>query len=223
MNYAKRPRLTVLLFIITTGVLRMFWKKSKSGVVEDLIKIWEEHGAGENWPVSERVETLCSYLLERKNTSKLLFRDSDTGSEFATLLIQAAHVQTSYDQVFSYIKSQDSKRLMNHVSNQWNLSYDPAVASRRYFKNTGGNRGDGLSRRNPRMGKTEGIRYGSVLIAIFRWLPSTQSCAMGCRKWYCCPPIRTAIFVSHRSAIFWLLSKGHFFIIVSKLWREGNW
>ena len=104
-------------------------KEIETGVVEDLIKIWEEHGAGENWPVSERVETLCSYLLERKNTSKLLFRDSDTGSEFATLLIQAAHVQTSYDQVFSYIKSQDSKRLMitfltngtYHMIRQWLL------------------------------------------------------------------------------------------------------
>lgn len=102
-------------------------------VIEDLTKIWEGHRAGKNWPVNERVEALCTYLLEHKNISKLLFRDSDTNSEFATLLIQATHLQSVYNQIFSYLKSEDSKRLMitfisngtYHMIRQWLLEDIP--------------------------------------------------------------------------------------------------
>ena len=110
-------------------------------VIEDLTKIWEGHRAGKNWPVNERVEALCTYLLEHKNISKLLFRDSDTNSEFATLLIQATHLQSVYNQIFSYLKR--------------NLSHDSAVASRRYSENTERDRRDYSSRLAPRV-----VKYG---------------------------------------------------------------
>lgn len=101
--------------------------------IDDLVQIWETEGAGKFWPIDRRVEALCSYLLEHKQVSKLLLRDSDTNSEFVMMIFQAAHVRQIYDQIFSYAKSEDSKWLMitflangtYHMLRQWILEDIP--------------------------------------------------------------------------------------------------
>ena len=108
-------------------------KEIEMNVIADLVQIWEENGAENNWPVNKRVEALCSYLQENKRLSKLLLRDSDINSEFATLMFQAAHVRSMYEQTFAYAKSEDSKRLMitfltngtYHMVRQWILEDIP--------------------------------------------------------------------------------------------------
>ncbi|MGN0519324.1 MAG: TetR/AcrR family transcriptional regulator [Candidatus Fimenecus sp.] len=108
-------------------------KEIELDVLNDLVQIWEMEGAGKHWPVNKRVEALCNYLQEHKRVAKLLLRDSDTNSEFATLMFQAAHVRLIYDDVFSYAKSADSKRLMitfltngtYHMLRQWLLEDIP--------------------------------------------------------------------------------------------------
>lgn len=105
----------------------------ENSVITDLEEIWKANGAGQNWPLNKRIEALCTYLLENRSLSKLLFRDSDTNSEFAALLLNASHVLATYDQVFSYVKDPDSKRLMftfltngaYHVIRQWLLEDIP--------------------------------------------------------------------------------------------------
>lgn len=105
----------------------------ENSVITDLEEIWKANGAGQNWPLNKRIEALCTYLLENRSLSKLLFRDSDTNSEFASLLLNASHVLATYDQVFSYVKDPDSKRLMftfltngaYHVIRQWLLEDIP--------------------------------------------------------------------------------------------------
>ncbi|MGN0131686.1 MAG: TetR/AcrR family transcriptional regulator [Lachnospiraceae bacterium] len=108
-------------------------KDIEMGVINDLDRIWEKEGSENNWPLNKRAEALCSYLQENLNVSKLLFRDSDTSSEFTTLLFQASHVQYTYEQVLSYAKNQDSKRLIitfltngaYHMIRQWLLEDIP--------------------------------------------------------------------------------------------------
>lgn len=108
-------------------------KEIETDVVTDLQQIWEEEGSAKNWPMNKRVEALCTYLQEHKKSAKLLFRDSDTNSEFATLLFQAAHVQAAYAQAFPYVTDPDSKRLMitfltngtYHLIRQWLLEDIP--------------------------------------------------------------------------------------------------
>ncbi|MGN1450564.1 MAG: TetR/AcrR family transcriptional regulator [Eubacteriales bacterium] len=108
-------------------------KEIEVGVVDDLNKIWEECGIGKNWPINKRVEALCSYLLEHKDVSRLLFRDSYTGSEFATMLFQATYIKATYDQVLSYAECSDGKRLIitfitngtYHMIRQWLLEDIP--------------------------------------------------------------------------------------------------
>ena len=110
-------------------------KEIEAGVIADLDQIWEKESLARNWALDKRVEALCSYLQDHLKVAKLLFRDSDTNSEFATLLFQAAHVQATYDQVFSYVKNQDSKRLVitfltngtYHMIRQWLLEDVPPL------------------------------------------------------------------------------------------------
>lgn len=108
-------------------------KEIEMDVVTDLEQISETNGEGKNWPINRRIEALCSYLLENKQLSRLLLRDSDTNSKFATLMLQSAHVRSLYDQTFSYIKNEDTKRLMitflsngtYHMIQQWILEDIP--------------------------------------------------------------------------------------------------
>ncbi|MGN1183285.1 MAG: TetR/AcrR family transcriptional regulator [Faecalibacillus sp.] len=104
-------------------------KEIEMDTINDLEHIWESEGTKNNWPISKRVEALCTYLLEHKKVAKLLLRDSDTNSEFAILMSQAAHVKAIYEQIFSHEKNQDNKRLMitfltngtYHMIRQWIL------------------------------------------------------------------------------------------------------
>lgn len=108
-------------------------KEIETDVIADLERIWDTEGAEKNWPMNRRVEALCAYLLEHKQVAVLLLRDSDTNSEFATLLSQAAHVRAIYEQIFSHVENQDSKRLMTaflttgtyHMIRQWLLEDIP--------------------------------------------------------------------------------------------------
>ena len=104
-------------------------KEIETDVIDDLEEIWESEGSEKNWPMDKRVEALCIYLQEHKGLAKLLLRDSDTNSEFATLLSQASHVRAIYEQIFAYVKNEDSQRLMitfltngtYHMIRQWLL------------------------------------------------------------------------------------------------------
>ena len=102
-------------------------------VITDLEHHWQRDGAGKHWPLNKRVEELCSYLLERKELSKLLFRNSDTNSGFASLLLNATHVHATYEQELFYARSQESKQLVitfltngtYHMIRQWLLEDVP--------------------------------------------------------------------------------------------------
>lgn len=108
-------------------------KEIEMDIITDLEQIWESESFGKKQPMKKRFEGLCTYLQEHKKTGKLLFRDSNTNSEFATLLFQASHVQAIYEQIFSYEKNQDSKKLMitfltngtYHMIRQWILEDIP--------------------------------------------------------------------------------------------------
>ena len=107
-------------------------KEIEMDIVNDLMQIWKEN-EGKNWPINKRVEALCSYLQDNKELSKLLLRESDINSEFASLLLQSSHVQSIYDETFAYVKSEGSKRLMitflsngtYHMIRQWILEDIP--------------------------------------------------------------------------------------------------
>ncbi|MGN1165554.1 MAG: TetR/AcrR family transcriptional regulator [Lachnospiraceae bacterium] len=108
-------------------------REIETDVIDDLEEIWETEISGKAYQMNKRVEALCTYLLEHKKIAKLLLRDSDTNSEFATLMFQAAHVRIIYEQIFSYAKNEDSKKLMitfltngtYHMIRQWLLEDIP--------------------------------------------------------------------------------------------------
>ncbi|MGM9619729.1 MAG: TetR/AcrR family transcriptional regulator [Oscillospiraceae bacterium] len=108
-------------------------KEIETDVIADLERIWDTEGAEKNWPMNRRVEALCAYLLEHRQVAMLLLRDSDTNSEFATLLSQAAHVRAIYEQLLSHVENPDSKQLMTtflttgtyHMIRQWLLEDIP--------------------------------------------------------------------------------------------------
>lgn len=86
-------------------------------VIADLEEIWEKEGAGKNWTLNRRVEALCTYILNNRELFELLLRNSDTTSGFASLLMNASHVRMTYEQVFSYTKNEDSKKLVTTFLN----------------------------------------------------------------------------------------------------------
>lgn len=105
----------------------------ENGVVADLEVLWQREGSGKNWPLNKRIEALCTYVYENRKLFKLLLRSTDTNSGFASLVMNASHVQMTYEQVFSYAKSEDNKRLMTtflsngayHMIRQWLLEEIP--------------------------------------------------------------------------------------------------
>lgn len=108
-------------------------KEIEMDVVNDLMQIWQENNEEKNWSINKRAEVLCSYLQDNKELSKLLLRESDINSEFASLLHQSSHIRSIYDETFAYVKSEDSKRLMitflsngtYHMIRQWILEDIP--------------------------------------------------------------------------------------------------
>lgn len=78
-------------------------------------------------------EELFNYLSENDALAKLMFRDSDTDSEFPSLLFRAAHVNELYDKTLSGVSDPYSKKilftfLMNgtyHMIRRWLLDDIP--------------------------------------------------------------------------------------------------
>lgn len=105
----------------------------ENSVIADLEEICEEESAKQNWTMDKRTEALCRYLQKNLELSKLLFRDSDTDSEFATLLANASHIRAAFEQAFSYMEDPDSKKLLitfltngaYHLIRQWLLEDIP--------------------------------------------------------------------------------------------------
>lgn len=105
----------------------------EAGVVADLEHIWQTNGDGQNWPMNKRVEALCNYLQEHRDLAKLLFRNSDTHSGFASKLINASHVRATYERELAYAKNQDNINLAitfltngtYHMIRQWLLEDIP--------------------------------------------------------------------------------------------------
>ncbi|MGN1140232.1 MAG: TetR/AcrR family transcriptional regulator [Oliverpabstia sp.] len=104
-------------------------KEMELDVIEDLNDLWERCGAGRNWPLEKRVETLCSYLREHSALTKMLLRSSDSESEFALMLFNATHIRSIYEEIFSDIADINSRRMMitfltngtYHMLRQWTL------------------------------------------------------------------------------------------------------
>lgn len=80
----------------------------QNGVIADL----EEIESGKNLLMSQRVEALCNYVQDHKPLFRLLLRNSDTNSGFASMLINASHVRMTYGQIFSYVQDEVDKQLM---------------------------------------------------------------------------------------------------------------
>lgn len=87
-------------------------KEMECDVIEDLQMLWGKDGAGKNWPLNKRIETLCTYLREHSIVTKMLFRDSDPNSEFPVLLFNASHVRSIYEKIFSEIQDENTRKLM---------------------------------------------------------------------------------------------------------------
>lgn len=85
----------------------------ENSVVNDLDEIWtKENETEKNLALDKCFETLCIYISEHRKLFQLLFRNDDTTSDFAVLLMNAAHVKTIYDQISSYTKNKDKKKLI---------------------------------------------------------------------------------------------------------------
>lgn len=87
-------------------------KEIELDMIADLERIWQERGAAQDWTLSRRAEALCLYFREHEHIAKLLFRNSDTNSEFAALLFHSTHAQQTFRQGLSGITDPDSQKLM---------------------------------------------------------------------------------------------------------------
>lgn len=81
-------------------------KEMELDMIEDLNQIFEREIKKSNWTLDKRAAAFCSYLKENENFVKLIFSNSDTDYEFASLLIGAAHVQMIYNKTFPDEKDQ---------------------------------------------------------------------------------------------------------------------
>ncbi|MGN0467996.1 MAG: TetR/AcrR family transcriptional regulator C-terminal domain-containing protein [Acutalibacteraceae bacterium] len=98
-------------------------------VIEELDQLWKKEMLQNDWSLNRRTEALCSYLRDNRDLAKLLFRNSDTDCEFASLLFQASHVQEAYSHVFSDFEDPESRNLLitflingtYHMIRQWLL------------------------------------------------------------------------------------------------------
>ncbi|MGN1317984.1 MAG: TetR/AcrR family transcriptional regulator [Lachnospirales bacterium] len=85
-------------------------------VASDLEKIWQEKSKKSDWTLIKRVEILCSYFQKNKKLSKLLFKNNNSDSEFATLLFNTPHVESIYERLFTDEKDELNKDLMTTFS-----------------------------------------------------------------------------------------------------------
>ena len=81
-------------------------------MIDDLNQIWEEERGSSEWTLRDRAAAFCRYLKDNDKFVKLIFSNSDTSSEFISLLIGAAHVQTIYRQIFPDEKDRQKHDLM---------------------------------------------------------------------------------------------------------------
>ncbi|MGN1328643.1 MAG: TetR/AcrR family transcriptional regulator [Eubacterium sp.] len=104
-------------------------KEMELEVISDLEQMQSKETTIQKRTVQKRMEAFCSYLFEHRELSKLLFRDSDTNSEFPSLLFNATHVISIYEQELSYIDDDESRKLIitfltngtYHMIRQWLL------------------------------------------------------------------------------------------------------
>lgn len=89
----------------------------ENNVVADLEALWQKQGEGKNWKMNQRVEALCTYVQENQDLFKLLLRNTDTNSGFASLLLNASHVRMTYEMLFSNTTDENNKRLMTTFLN----------------------------------------------------------------------------------------------------------
>ncbi|MGN1443045.1 MAG: TetR/AcrR family transcriptional regulator [Acutalibacteraceae bacterium] len=87
-------------------------KEMELDMIDDLNQIWESEHQNNSWTLNKRVSALCTYFKENEKFVKRILSNEDTNSEFASLLIEAAHVQTIYKQVFSDVKDECKLELM---------------------------------------------------------------------------------------------------------------
>ena len=87
-------------------------KEMEMDLIEDLNKIWENECEKANWTLKDRATALCRYLKENERIFKLIFSNTDTNSEFSSMLIGATHVQMIYSRVFPNEKDRQKHDLM---------------------------------------------------------------------------------------------------------------
>ncbi|MGN0665585.1 MAG: TetR/AcrR family transcriptional regulator [Huintestinicola sp.] len=86
-------------------------KEMELDMIEDLQNIYEkEHG--NEWTLQQRASEFCKYLKDNEKFFKLIFSNSETDSEFSSLLIGATHVRKIYQQVFPNEKNKQKHDLM---------------------------------------------------------------------------------------------------------------
>lgn len=111
-------------------------KEMELDMIEDLKHIWEKEIQNSKWTLDKRAAALCSYLKKNESFVKLIFSNSDMDSEFASLLIDAAHVQMIYKQTFPDEKDQIKHELMTtflangtyHMIKKWIVEDIPITA-----------------------------------------------------------------------------------------------
>lgn len=83
-------------------------------MIADLGRIWqEEEKLSQSLTLRRRTEILCGYFKAHEHTAKLLFRNSDTDSEFAELWFQSALAREGCQREFAESGDPHSQKLMN--------------------------------------------------------------------------------------------------------------
>lgn len=102
-------------------------------MIHDLENMWDNVYAANGSTVRERTEMLCAYIKDNRDFTKLVFSNSDTNSEFASLLFGSVRLQSIYEMIFSKENDNYKRELMKtyfsygayHMVRQWVLDDFP--------------------------------------------------------------------------------------------------
>ncbi|MGN1341113.1 MAG: TetR/AcrR family transcriptional regulator, partial [Oscillospiraceae bacterium] len=108
-------------------------REMEMDMVRDLEEMWEDLYTTDSSTISRRAEMLCTYIMENKELTKLVFSNSETTSEFAALLFGSGRLKSIYDIIFSDEPDIYKKELMKtyyscgsyHMLRQWILDDFP--------------------------------------------------------------------------------------------------
>ena len=104
----------------------------EQGVIDDLKTIWTDRKYNNSFSSGKRVESMCAYLREHADVTKLLFRDSDVSSGFASLIVNS-DLNASFVDELPFAADDETKALITtflntgayHMIRQWLLEDIP--------------------------------------------------------------------------------------------------